>query len=149
MNCSYKTNSNQCQHKKVFTPNQVVNDDICNKCQFRSKLIDSGNLRQSLPIITVSGPEIKGPSLAQMGINFTKAMVKQVESTLEGNPTFVPKEIYEARLAICRECPFHNKGRCLHGSCGCYLSNKTKLASSVCPLDPPKWKEYLGSGTLS
>lgn len=152
VNCGYLLTSGeiyQCQHKQVTTKNQLVNEKICNQCKFKQEFVDLEKLRTTLPKITVTGPEIKGPGIVQMAQNFGEAMVTQAKATLEGKETFVPKEIYEERLEICRGCEWFNKGRCLSAGCGCFLGVKAKLATSVCPLHPPKWSEWHASGVTT
>lgn len=61
------------------------------------------------------------------------------------------QKMSEERLAICRACPFNsiNKGisTLVRGEyctkCGCPLSKKTKSPTSKCPIDPPKWEDYM------
>lgn len=74
--------------------------------------------------------EIVGPSLLQMGKNFTKAVVNHA---LDGFRR-VTEEEYEARIAQCNKnaCGAYENGRCLY--CGCFLMFKSRWASEQCPL---------------
>ena len=55
---------------------------------------------------------------------------------LKLNVTVAPKELSDARYAICKECPsLKNTHKC--GQCGCYMPVKTKLTKATCPAK--KW----------
>jgi len=41
----------------------------------------------------------------------------------------------EARMEICRACPYLNGNKCQQ--CGCFMPAKTKLSTSQCPIG--KW----------
>ena len=49
------------------------------------------------------------------------------------NKFFVPDEIYEERLAICKECVYYKKllGNC--SVCKCFMKVKARLAPASCP----------------
>ena len=49
------------------------------------------------------------------------------------NKFFVPDEIYEERLAICKECIYYSKtlGQCKR--CLCFVKLKARLAPMACP----------------
>lgn len=47
------------------------------------------------------------------------------------------RELIEARLAICNECPWLNKNLTKCRKCGCYMKLKTTLRKANCPLG--KW----------
>ena len=46
---------------------------------------------------------------------------------------FVPKEIYEERIAICKDCVYYFSptGNCKR--CGCFMSLKARLTPASCP----------------
>ncbi len=46
-----------------------------------------------------------------------------------------PKDVVEARLAVCKACDKLKDGRC--EGCGCFVASKAALLSQVCPLG--KW----------
>ncbi len=73
-----------------------------------------------------------GPSLPKMAANFAKATVKFIKN----GGKLVTVEQYKKRLEQCNknECGFYNGSRCLHPSCGCFLSKKAWVASEDCPL---------------
>jgi hypothetical protein len=50
-----------------------------------------------------------------------------------------PRAVVARRLAICRSCPKWNPHSQRCGICGCRAAVKVKLASAVCPDDPPRW----------
>lgn len=54
---------------------------------------------------------------------------------------FVPDDVKEIRMDICRVCPSweHRSNRCTE--CGCQMRVKTSLTSSQCPLG--KWGAHL------
>ena len=53
------------------------------------------------------------------------------------NRFFVPDNVYEDRMAICKECPhyFNLTGQCK--KCLCFVKVKTRLAPMACPIK--KW----------
>jgi len=55
------------------------------------------------------------------------------------NRFFVPNDIYEDRIAICKECPhyFKTTGNCL--KCGCFVKVKSRIAVMSCPIK--KWNK--------
>jgi hypothetical protein len=75
------------------------------------------------------------PGLLERAGNFVAALADHAADGFRE----APSEAVAARLAACRTCEWHDRptGHCSH--CGCHLATKTKWASSVCPLDPPKW----------
>ena len=53
------------------------------------------------------------------------------------NKFFVPNEVYEDRIAICKECTHYFKltGNCL--KCGCFVKVKSRISVMSCPIN--KW----------
>ena len=53
------------------------------------------------------------------------------------NKFFVPNEVYEDRIAICKECThyFRLTGNCL--KCGCFVKVKSRISVMSCPIN--KW----------
>lgn len=47
------------------------------------------------------------------------------------------KDLADARLAICKECPFLIQSTVVCKKCGCFMNMKTKLEKAVCPVG--KW----------
>lgn len=47
------------------------------------------------------------------------------------------RELIEARLAICNECPWLDKRLVKCRKCGCFMKLKSTLKQAHCPLD--KW----------
>ena len=45
------------------------------------------------------------------------------------------KDIVDNRISICKDCEFYNGSRC--EKCGCFMTIKTKLYNSYCPVN--KW----------
>jgi len=60
---------------------------------------------------------------------------------------FVPDDVKQIRMEICRECPSWDErfNRCTE--CGCQMRVKASLTSSECPLK--KWGRHLHTGNLS
>ena len=52
---------------------------------------------------------------------------------LDPNTEYAEKSEAEARLAICRECPFFIKNTQQCKECGCFMNLKTKLKLAECP----------------
>lgn len=46
-------------------------------------------------------------------------------------------ELYEQRLAVCKECRSLISGSCM--KCGCYVEIRAAMKSSHCPDVPSKW----------
>ena len=82
-----------------------------------------------------SGPD--GPSLGRRALNFGTALVRHTTDGLRR----VEQATYDARLAICTQCPSCDLERlvCLQPTCGCQLTTKAWWASEQCPLG--KWPE--------
>lgn len=81
--------------------------------------------------------ELSLPSMTQMAKNVLGSLGRAVKSAATGQGVKVTQETAEARLAICRSCPFfrHADERC--SKCGCYLAAKTYLRAEKCPVG--KW----------
>ena len=79
------------------------------------------------------------PTLAEMAVNFADAMRRLAAYAAANGVTesFVPREVFEARLAVCRGCDFWNEnarlglGLCKHSGCGCTVL-KLWLPSEKC-----------------
>ena len=52
---------------------------------------------------------------------------------------FVPKEVADKRLEICRACPRFIQATEQCGICYCFMPLKVKLTSSTCEDRPAKW----------
>ncbi len=48
----------------------------------------------------------------------------------------VEDAVYEARLAVCKECDYLNEGTC--NACGCYVELRAATKAGNCPYS--KWK---------
>ena len=55
------------------------------------------------------------------------------------NKFFVPNEIYEDRLAICKECVYYFKPTGTCKDCGCFMKIKARLAPIACT--QKKWNK--------
>lgn len=90
------------------------------------------------PEATVIREQLKEPSPAEMAQNFVGAMAKWASSGF----ALVPREVYEARTAICLACEFWDGaarlglGKCKAPGCGC-TGMKRFLVTEKCPKD--KW----------
>ena len=85
------------------------------------------------------------PGWASMGSNLLGDARGFMENFLKGKKVIVPKEVAKIRYEICEGCEFgiltkKKKIRCT--KCGCYMAAKVQIASSICPLEIPKWKEW-------
>ena len=93
-----------------------------------------------VPHFLQSNNPLQPPSVGQQAVNFGKAMVNLVKD----KGRLANDDVYWNRLNICRTCTFWippqngewSNGRC--SICGCY-KGKHKIASSICPHNPPKW----------
>jgi len=99
-------------------------------------LVALDELHEKFPVPTFAMP--KEPTLAEMTANFTKAMGNWVAAGFK----VVEREVFEKRHAICKSCEFWlpdarlGTGKCR--KCGCSIY-KLWMATSKCPLTPPKW----------
>jgi hypothetical protein len=79
------------------------------------------------------------PTLAQKA----KSLGLSVVGWAKAGFAMASAETLEARLAICRGCEFWDAtgfggtGKC--SECGCSTQAKLRMATSTCPLAPPKW----------
>lgn len=76
------------------------------------------------------------PTILEKAVNFTKSMVGFAKSGFK----FAPEEVIKERLNICGQCPNYDNGSCR--LCGCTLQAKVRIATSVCPDNPPRWGKY-------
>lgn len=90
-----------------------------------------------LPPIEPPKEEYSLPSMTQMAKNVLGSLGKTIKSAATGQGVKVAQETAEARLAICRGCPFfrHSDERC--SKCGCVMAIKTYLKAEKCPVG--KW----------
>ena len=91
----------------------------------------------TLPEPPLPQEELSLPSMAQMARNVLGSLGKTAKAAISGQGVKVTAETAEARLAICRTCPFfrHTDERC--SKCGCYMAVKTYLKAEKCPVG--KW----------
>ncbi len=89
----------------------------------------------SVPPTVAEAEELSLPSMTQMAKNVLGSLKKVAAGIGQGIK--LPKEEAEARLTICRTCPFfrHVDERC--SKCGCYMAVKTYLRAEHCPVG--KW----------
>lgn len=94
----------------------------------------------------------QAPGLVQMAGNLARAGAKQAHHVAKGGEFFAPQEVQAERKRICLT---NHCGHCVNGgkgctACGCGtvaaisfigldMDEKRSWASSVCPLDPPRW----------
>ena len=57
------------------------------------------------------------------------------------NKFFVPNEVYEERMAICKSCTYYHSllGNCK--ICLCFMKVKARLSYSQCAATPKKWQK--------
>lgn len=77
------------------------------------------------------------PNMAEMAKNVLKSLGRVVKSAAKGDGIRLGKEAAEARLAICRACPFFRSTDERCSKCGCYMAVKTYLRAERCPIG--KW----------
>jgi hypothetical protein len=93
-------------------------------------------LHEKFPVPTFIPP--KEPTLAEMTTNFTQAVAGWAKAGFK----VVNKEVFESRHSICQACEHWlpdarlGIGKCR--KCGCSIY-KLWMATSQCPLTPPKW----------
>ena len=59
----------------------------------------------------------------------------------------VPDEVYEERLAKCKECAQLTQGLCR--VCGCYVELRAAMKKNSCPLGKPAWVRAEETGEIS
>ena len=84
------------------------------------------------------------PEKAGLWAKVRRARRELTSWAAEGAP-LASREVRRARLAICRGCVYYHAagnwglGECQAPGCGC-TRVKLALATSFCPLNPPKWR---------
>ena len=81
--------------------------------------------------------ELSLPSMTQMAKNVLGSLGKTIKAAATGQGVKVTQETAEARLAICRSCPFFRTSDERCSKCGCYMAVKTYLRAEKCPVG--KW----------
>jgi hypothetical protein len=113
----------QCQKPQVFVE----------KCQTSREMFDrwEQGLGPCTPVTDIPVSE-QGPSMAQRAANFGSAVIRYAANGLKQ----VDQATFDARIAICRQCPSCDTERmiCRQPSCGCSLSIKAWWASESCPI---------------
>ena len=73
-------------------------------------------------------------TVAQVAAQFAQAMLKWAKSGMR----LATQEQHNARMGICNQCPQKRGYFCTRCRCICQI--KTKLATSICPATPSRWK---------
>ncbi len=115
------------ESRKVAKPGGATSDNPCSGA--------------SLILVSESRPKPESASL------LTKAgrLRKELTAWLKKGAPIAPREVRAQRLALCLACPLYRPegnaglGECGHKACGCVAKAKVALATSKCPLNPPKW----------
>lgn len=110
------------------------------------KRYKSSNSEDSTPLPTLNPtngtPKERETSPGFLGL--AKNLVTAMATWQRAGRPIVTSEQWNKRITICRGCPHwqeirkSNIARCK--KCGC-SSGKLLLATSKCPLNPPKWRE--------
>lgn len=69
--------------------------------------------------------------------NALSAAGRVIGAVVTGQPILVSREVLAERQETCKACENFVGGRCR--LCGCYLSQKIRLATESCPMNPPRW----------
>lgn len=69
---------------------------------------------------------------------------KAILDTLKLN--FVPRNVKDERKKICDSCDENKNGFC--AGCKCLIAWKVNMKEERCPLDTPKWTEYVTVKTV-
>jgi len=102
----------------------------CDQCGM-NRIVPGERFRHICPQEPCSTCEKSLPSLLTQAGNLAMAGVDAVASGFKLRSS----EEQAACLAICRDCPLYQDGRCTE--CGCFVAAKVKLFSQKCPLE--KW----------
>lgn len=114
--------------------------------------IDDKPIIKEAPKITQYSANFANNILGANVVSSTEPTLKQMAGSLGSSVAGWAKsgfamasdETLELRLSICKTCEFWDAsgfagtGKCQ--KCGCSTQAKLRMATSVCPLDPPKWK---------
>ena len=105
-------------------------------------------IHHDLPFI--NGAPHRSPSLPRMAVNVARAAGTVVYERLKnGVPFFVPDNIFNDRMAICKTCPAFNIPKNVCTKCGCGAGRKLRLSAMTCPWTQdgkaaPKWGMWHG-----
>lgn len=127
-----------------YTPDGFV-PFVCVRC--RKTISLSGNAETVLkaqPACANPAPTAS-PGIVQQGWNYTKAVARWIAA---GRPVRSNERVREIFETLCQRCEHFDAG---HGSCrlcGCRVrrdgpafTNKLRMATERCPMNPPKWVE--------
>ena len=83
--------------------------------------------------------DLKNRVLQQLK-GLSETVVDTVGDMSKGRNVFCPNNIVSERMSICNGCPdfVTNSSQCKQ--CGCFMSAKTRLKKSSCPIG--KWTAY-------
>lgn len=110
MTCTIEPKEGFCDNRKQWIPLAFCK----NKCKYRKEEL---------------------PSMATLGMNFSKALLKHITSGFKNRP----QEEQQKAMAICRsnQCGkfviVNEKEQCADKRCGCFLNVKKRWASADCP----------------
>lgn len=82
-------------------------------------------------------PEKPLPSKLQMARSAVSTIAEVSKGLLQGKGLKVSDEVLTHRKSICASCEFFRESDQRCSKCGCYLSSKTYLKASTCPMG--KW----------
>lgn len=96
----------------------------------------SGNSAKIARVIDLSNEvPLPEPSLATTIASAAGAASRVVSAAIQGKPIQASDELYQQRMAICRECPEYDSASIRCKKCTCYLQVKARLQSEAgqCP----------------
>lgn len=94
---------------------------------YRSKWDWQRSVQQRIPA---------APTITSKIATASKAFIEWMSSGMRMRPKDQADFIYDK---VCSTCDQFDNGKCK--ACGCHLKLKIALATTRCPLDPPKWTE--------
>lgn len=147
-----------------MTPPEVVEvrREICARCDQPCAAYQAGQIDHADPAATCpriwsgrwgryGSPNQPRPATAPTPAPESPSLVTKLTRArhelgrwLKAGAPLAPRAIRRQRLAICRSCPYYaptgnlGLGECQAPGCGC-TRTKLALATSTCPLTPPKW----------
>jgi hypothetical protein len=68
---------------------------------------------------------------------FSETVTDSIGEIAKGKSMFVESSVQSTRMAICHACPDFNANTTQCKKCGCFMSAKTRLKASSCPVS--KW----------
>lgn len=84
----------------------------------------------------MSPDDIKSEVLKKLK-TLSETITDSVGEMSQGKPVFCSQKVIDKRMSICKSCPDYVASTSQCRKCGCFMSAKTRLKVSSCPVN--KW----------